>query len=189
MMLRLILSCLVLLAVSGPAIAQIGGQGGPLDISADRLETFDSERRAVFEGNVDAAQGDANLRSDQLEVFFANRGGNGQAGASWGEVERVIATGEVFYVTPDEIARGERAVYELTQETIVMTGNVVLRRGENVITGACLVVDLTTNNSQINAPSCRGETRSTGEPNGRVRAVIVPTRNEDETRADEDAEG
>ncbi|WP_421789851.1 LptA/OstA family protein [Hyphobacterium sp.] len=188
MTLRLILSFFAALLLGGPALAQIGSQGGPLDISAERLETFDQERRAVFTGNVDAAQGDANLRSDRLEVFFANRAGGNEAGASWGEVERVIATGEVFYVTPDEVARGERAVYQLTDETIVMTGNVVLRRGENVITGACLVVDLTTNNSQINAPSCTGEAVASSNGNdGRVRAILNPERNNDPD--DEDAEG
>ncbi|MBI1235402.1 MAG: hypothetical protein GC188_01810 [Alphaproteobacteria bacterium] len=176
-----ILRILILLAATAgmpaSALAQIGAQGGPMDITADRLETFDTERRAIFSGNVDAAQGDANLRSDQLEVFFAQRPGDaGGTGASWGEIDRVIATGEVFYVTPDEVARSQRAVYQLTTSTIVMTGGVVLRRGENVIQGDCLVVDLATNNSQINAPACTGETpEGAATGNGRVRGVFYPS--------------
>lgn len=176
------LRILILMAAAlmpAPALAQIGGQGGPMDISADRLETFDTERRAVFSGNVDAAQGEANLRSDQLEVFFTQRPGTATAaGANWGEIDRVIATGEVFYVTPGEVARSQRAVYQLTTATIVMTGGVVLRRGENVIQGDCLVVDLETNNSRINAPGCTGETPAgTDSGTGRVRGVFYPSGN------------
>jgi lipopolysaccharide export system protein LptA len=186
---RTLILMTALAGLTAPALAQIGGQGGPMDISADRLETFDTERRAVFSGNVDAAQGEANLRSDRLEVFFARRSGNAEStGASWGEVERVIATGDVFYVTPEEVARGEQAVYELTTETIVMTGGVTLTRGRDVITGSCLIVDLETNNSQINAPGCMGgsagATPSTSSSD-RVRFIAFPAGNDDE---DEDAD-
>ncbi|WP_394693089.1 LptA/OstA family protein [Hyphobacterium sp.] len=192
--LRVTILLLALAGLTAPSFAQIGGQGGPMDITADRLETFDAERRAMFSGNVDAAQGEANLRSDALEVFFAPRSGNATGtGASWGEIDRVIATGDVFYVTPNEIARGERAVYQLTAQTIVMTGGVTLRRGENVIEGDCLVVDLETNNSQINAPACRGEAPAgTDQNTGRVRGVFFPATSgsdDDDAGNDADAEG
>jgi len=180
------LRILILMAAAlmpAPALAQIGGQGGPMDIAADRLETFDAERRAVYSGNVDAAQGEANLRSDQLDVFFVQRSGNGGGtGSSWGEIDRVIATGDVFYVTPGEVVRSQRAVYQLTSGTIIMTGGVVLRRGENVIQGDCLIVDLETNNSQINAPACTGETPDgTSSGSGRVRSIFYPSGNSTDT--------
>jgi len=185
---RILILLTAMVGLTGPVMAQIGGQGGPMDISADRLETFDTDRRAMFSGNVDAAQGDANLRSDQLEVFFSQRSGStAGTGASWGEIDRVVATGDVFYVTPEEVARGERAVYQLTTETIIMTGGVTLRRGENVIQGSCLVVDLATNNSQINAPACTGETPANGSPgNGRVRGVFYPAASNNSDDADDD---
>lgn len=191
MILRLIALLSLFTALPAASLAQIGAQGGPMDITAERLETFDAERRAIFSGNVDAAQGDANLRSDNLEVFFAQRSGDSAgAGASWGEIDRVIATGNVFYVTPDEVVRGARAVYELTSETIVMTGDVTLRRGENVITGDCLVVDLATNNSQINAPACTGQAPSSaGQGSGRVRAVFFPSQSDEDDDDGEDADG
>ncbi|MEE2526968.1 LptA/OstA family protein [Hyphobacterium sp. HN65] len=192
MMMRLLALVSLLAGLPAAAMAQIGSQGGPMDITAEHLEVFDTERRAVFSGEVDAAQGDANLRSDRLEVFFAQRtSGSGAGGSSWGEVDRVIATGNVFYVTPDEVARGERAVYELTEETIVMTGNVVLTRGRDVITGNCLVVDLATNNSRVNPPGCGGQAEDAGtDSSGRVRLILYPTSDGDEDDEDGgDAEG
>lgn len=193
--LRMLILMAVAALIPAPALAQIGNQGGPMDISAERLETFDTERRAMYSGNVDAAQGDANLRSDQLEVFFAQRSGNSAgAGSSWGGIDRVIATGDVFYVTPGEVARSQRAVYQLTTATIIMTGGVVLRRGENVIQGDCLIVDLETNNTQINAPACAGETPAgTGSGSGRVRSILYPsgtsTDTDDDDTDDAGAEG
>ncbi|WP_420434777.1 LptA/OstA family protein [Hyphobacterium sp.] len=189
MIFRFVIFFALLLGLPAAAFGQIGSQGGPMDISADNLEVFDSERRAVFSGEVDAAQGDANLRSDRLEVFFAARSGaTSGTGASWGEVDRVIATGDVFYVTPDEVARGNRAVYELTTDTIVMTGGVTLTRGRDVITGSCIIVDLETRNSQINSPACMeaaGED-STTETSGRVRFIAFPS-DDDETADTDDA--
>ena len=56
---------------AAPASAQIGKNGGPVDIESDQLQVIDAERKAVFSGNVDAQQGDARLKSRVLTVFFA----------------------------------------------------------------------------------------------------------------------
>ncbi|WP_421788501.1 LptA/OstA family protein [Hyphobacterium sp.] len=199
MITRFLVFAALMLGMPAAALGQIGTQGGPLDITAEQGQVFDSERRAVFIGNVDAAQGDANLRSDRLEVFFSARTGQtGGVGSGWRNVNRVVASGNVFYVTPDEVARGEHAVYELTTETITMTGGVTLTRGRDVITGSCIIVDLATRNSQINSPDCMeaaGEDVTTSD-NGRVRFIAFPSGNDegeedsDEPAAsDEDAEG
>ena len=167
---------LVLLAlITVPAEAQIGRQGGPMDITSDRLEVIDEENKAIFSGNVDAAQGDTRLRADQIEVFFSENSGSSSATGGFGDVQRVLATGDVFYVTPSEVARGNRALYQITTETITMTGDVVLTRGENVITGSCLVANLVTGRSQINPPSCADGQVSATIPTGRVRAVLFPS--------------
>ncbi|MEE2565225.1 LptA/OstA family protein [Hyphobacterium marinum] len=189
MMSRLCLALAALAMFAASAEAQIGRQGGPMDITSDRLEVIDAESRAIFSGNVDAAQGDTRLRADEIQVFFDQNSRSAASAASgFGEVQRVIATGEVFYVTPEEVARGDRAVYQIATETITMTGNVVLTRGENVITGSCLVADLATGRSQVNPPQCGG---SDGEPAttsaGRVRAVLFPSSSgEEENESDGD---
>ncbi len=66
---RLFAILVLLTFASTTAQAQIGRQGGPMDITSDRLEVIDAENKAVFSGNVDAAQGDTRLRADQIEVF------------------------------------------------------------------------------------------------------------------------
>ena len=49
----------------------------------------------------------------------------------------------MFYVTPDLKANGDLGVYVAATDTITMTGNVVLVRGEDVAKGERLDINLT----------------------------------------------
>lgn len=128
------------LALSPAAFGQTApmtpGQG-PVDISADRGEVFDREGRLVYQGDVNVVRGDARLRADRVEAFFTRRENGG-----FGPIQRIIAEGEVYYVTPEEIARGDQGIYDLEAGTIELTGSVVLTQGCNVSTGERLVADL-----------------------------------------------
>lgn len=126
-----------------------------VDISSDRQEILDQDDRALFVGNVNAIRGDTRLRADEAEAFLARNAQTGQR-----RIERIVARGDVFYVTPAETARGDRGVYDLDTETITLTGGVVLTQGCNVSTGQELVINLRT-----------GISRLTGG-NGRVRSLF-----------------
>ena len=130
---------------------------GPLDISAARGEVFDAEGRVVYTGDVNVIRGETRLRADRVEAFFNRADGGG-----FSDLERIIATGEVFYVTPGEIARGDRGVYDLTTGRITLTGSVVLTQGCNVSTGERLEADLEGGAAQL----------SGGDTNQRVRSVF-----------------
>ena len=157
---------LAMAAAAGP----FGGGNTPIDISADQLEVLDAESRAVWRGNVEAAQGTSRLRTPVLNIFYAPRGSGGQAvpGGGGGEIRRMEAEGPVYYVTPEQNARGDHAVYEAGTNTMVMTGNVVLVQGKNVVQGERLVVDTRTNKATLTTSS-----RGVNQP-GRVRGVFYP---------------
>lgn len=148
------------------ALAQTGAISppgdGPLDISADDLDVFDRENRIVYSGDVNAVRGDTRLRADRIEVFFEPA-----AGAGFGSVTRMHATGEVFYVTPTEVIRADRGVYDFSEGQIVLTGGVVLTQGCNVSTGERLTANLDTGVSQLAGSEEEGQ---------RVRSVFFPER-------------
>lgn len=128
------------LAFTGAGLGQLaprGGASGQIDISAENLSAVDPEGRVVYEGDVNAVRGDTRLRADRLEVFFTRREGGG-----FGPIRRILANGDVFYITGAEIARGDSGVYDLEAETITLEGSVVLTQGCNVSTGERLVADL-----------------------------------------------
>lgn len=160
-------TCLVGVA----AHAQIAGGGGPIDVTADSLEMIDAEKRAVWRGSVDASQGPNRLTADVLNVYFSGQPSGPQAagggmGKNWGDVQRMVAEGRVFFMSPQQTARGSHAVYEVVPDTITMTGDVVVVQGENVVRGEKLVIQVKTGNASFVA----AET-GRNKPN-RVRAVI-----------------
>ncbi|GLK53156.1 LptA/OstA family protein [Maricaulis virginensis] len=164
--------------LTSASLAQIGDSRLPLDIEADHSELFNPENRAVWTGNVNVVQGTSSLRADRIEVFFDGQStGSGPTG-NLGNIERIVATGNVFYTTPEQRARGDRGVYLLAEETITLTGDVVITQGEDVFTATRFVTDLVTGNSSF------GEAGD-GE---RVRMVIHP-RGNDETAAPDEGDG
>jgi lipopolysaccharide export system protein LptA len=77
---------------------------------------------------------------------------------------RLVYEGDVNAVRGDEIARGDRGVYDLEAETITLEGSVVLTQGCNVSTGERLVADL-------DGGAARLSGGGTGD-NERVRSVF-----------------
>ena len=157
---------------AAPAHAQLSEGGGPVSYSANNLEYFDSEHRLVLVGDVDIVQNDARLRADRITLYFSGSSGapaavgTAQQGLGSGDIERMIAEGEVYYVRPSQSARGNRAVYEISQDSVTFSGNVVVASDENVIRGDTLVLQI-------------GSRRTTIRPQAgqRVRGVFVPSNN------------
>lgn len=149
-------------AASGQAAPQPSGEG-PIDISAAQFEGFDREGRIVYEGDVNAVRGGTRLRADRVEVFFTRRDGGG-----FGPIQRILATGNVFYITGAEIARGDSGVYDLEGGVLTLEGAVVLTQGCNVSTGERLVADLDGGSARLSGGASGGTSRD----GDRVRSVF-----------------
>jgi len=166
-------------ALATPAQAQLSENGGPVSYSADTLEYFDAERRLVLVGDVDVVQDDARLRADRLTLYFAQSAqpaaqpaaapADGAAappaGLGSGDIERMIAEGEVYFVRPQQSARGNRAVYDTSADTVTFTGNVVVASTDNVIRGETMVLRIGSRQTTIRpAPGqrVRGVLQSSG---------------------------
>ncbi len=152
-----------------PAHAQLSEGGGPVSYSANNLEYFDSERRLVLVGDVDIVQNDARLRADRITLYFSGTsgspaaGGGATQGLGSGDIERMIAEGEVFYIRPAQDARGDRAVYDVRQDSVTFSGNVIVMSEENVIRGETLVLHISSRQTVIRPQAGQ-----------RVRGVFVP---------------
>lgn len=159
-----------LLAGAG-AQAQISSEGGPIYIDSERTESFENERKVVLVGNVEIQQGTARLRSNTVTINFApRRAGAGSGIASgFGEVETMTAEGEVFYLTPELKAKGDRAVYDRVSDTITMTGNVALLRERDVAEGQTLKLEIANRRTTLFGGT------------GRARMVIEPSSQPAET--------
>jgi lipopolysaccharide export system protein LptA len=145
-------------AIGAPAAAQVATNSkAPVDVTADNLETSNSGCTYTWTGNAEALQDKARLRADKLviinEVGKSKPGkatsSSGNAG-NCGDMERLEAHGNVFYVTTDgQRVRANDGVYLAGSTTITMTGDVVAVRGQSVLRGDKMIFNTDTGQGQV----------------------------------------
>ena len=132
-------------------------RGKPVRIQAGSLEVRDKDKQAVFSGNVQVVQGDTTMRCKTLAVFYesdpskpgvpaAKAGPEGQQ-----QIRRMEAKGGVVVTQKDQVATGDTAEFDVRTNTITLSGNVVVTRGQDVLKGKRLVVNLTSGVSTVEA--------------------------------------
>ena len=139
---------------------------GPVEITSDQLEVRQKENIAIFTGNVVAIQGDMNLKSDRMTVYYRNSGETAEGKES---VSRIDVDGHVFITNPSETASGDKGIYDVDKNEIRLLGNVTLTRGESVVRGNALIYDMDSGKSVM---------ADTGGSK-RVRALFVPNKKGD----------
>lgn len=165
------------LAQSKPAAADQGfaGFGGanskePIKIDSDRLDVFDKDKKAIFDGNVIAVQGETTMRCKTLTVFYEQGVGGQASGGSAAKtgdgdngVRRLECAGPMTVISKDQIATANNAIYDKAEQKVYLNGNAKLTQGENVTTGDRLIYDLANSRASVER-----------KPGQRVRALLVP---------------
>jgi len=154
---------------------------GPIDITADNGTLVNSTCEATWSGAAEALQGNSRLRANVIKAFLKKKppGAGAQPGpagagnpSDCGATERIEADGNVYYVTPDQVAHGDHAVYSADLDQIVMTGNVIVVQGagekRSVVRGDKMTIHVSTREVTIDSIA-----QGRGVP-GRVRGVFYP---------------
>lgn len=141
--------------------------GAPIEIEADELKVEDQSSKATFVGNVVVVQGDSQLKTRKLVVFYdGSAAGGGATSAATGgqDISRLEAYGSVYIKSKDQTATGDQANFDMKSEIMVMTGQqVTLTQGPNQVVGNKLTVNLKTGKADLEAPS-----------SGRVKVRLQP---------------
>lgn len=176
------LIALALAAGGGPAHAQISPTtNGPIDITSDSGDFSNSTCESTWRGSAEALQGQSRLRADVIRAYLKPKAGGAKAPPSTGspdtqiscgQTDRIEADGNVFYVTPDEVARGDHAVYTADDDLIIMTGDVIVLQGKNVVRGDKLTIHVKARQALMDS-----DAHGRGTP-GRVRGVFYPSQNQ-----------
>jgi lipopolysaccharide export system protein LptA len=155
----------------------------PIRIESISLEVRDKERIATFIDNVKLVQGDTTLECRRLVVYYdeepapASTKGkpqakstlmSGPADGGQQQIRRLEAKGGVVVTQKDQVATGDHGVYEMKTNSIVLTGNVVMTRGQDVVSGDKLYVDMTTGLYRVESKA------PTPGQGGGVRALFNP---------------
>ncbi len=166
----ILLTSLSLYAQAQVALTKSHDSTLPVEITADSLEVLQAEDKAIFSGTVQAKQGDLDIRSSRMTVFYKK---SGQKNESQGRVSKVEIDENVFISTPNEVAKGDKGIYDVDDGIISLEGNVTLTSGKNIVKGSKLVYNLKTGQSKmVNTGSTNSAKPDKKE---RVTGVFVPS--------------
>ena len=149
--LAILLGCVGLASAEPTSALKGHDSNAPVDVSADRMEVQDRADRAVMAGNVHVKQQELTLDTARLTIAYTN-------GSGGLKMQRLDAAGGVVVKSPSETARGAFGVYDLDRKLITLVGGVELQRQQSRISGARLVIDLTTGRAVVDggAPGLDG---------------------------------
>jgi len=127
----------------------------PIEITSERLDFDYRNRRTLFRGGVQVKQGDIVMKSDTLVVKY-------QEVDDQQKLSEVAAEGHVTITQGARRATGDRAVFEQSTRTLVLTGNARLEEGSNQLNGDTIIVYPDESRMEV-----KGQ-------NSRVKLVIFP---------------
>jgi lipopolysaccharide export system protein LptA len=120
-----------------------------------------------FSGNVVAKREDGVIHADSLKVFFvqaktteakASKTGDGNS------IDRIEASGNVVYEAEDRKAFADKAVYRMSDETLVLTGKAPrVETGQSFVTGRKITLERNTRKVLVE-----------GGADNRVEALLNP---------------
>lgn len=130
----------------------------PIRVSARTLEWDHRGHKATFHQEVVVRQQDMEMHSDDLIIYFNEDDS---------DITHLVAKGNVRIIQKDRRASCEEAVYDRSQNRLVLEGNPVIRQGQNEVRGKRVIFFLAENRSVVE-----------GGEGGRVKVTLVPEKGE-----------
>ena len=113
----------------------------PIEIVADTMEWNKQLGQAIAIGNAKAIQGESIIKADKI-IAVLNKTDNQK-------ITKLLASGNVVFLKDKQLATGDKAIYHLEQDKVIITGNVKLERDNNIVKGEKLIIDFITGLSKI----------------------------------------
>lgn len=135
----LVISLLWASALHAQAVKASPAATDMVDIEADRLDVHTTKGTATFRGNVRAVRTDVTVRADSITLTYDQ---------NTRKVALLIAEGNVSIQWKDREATCSRVEYRLAAEVMVLTGNVLITRGKERLSGQKVTLDLK-NDTQV----------------------------------------
>ncbi|MBW2707856.1 MAG: lipopolysaccharide transport periplasmic protein LptA [Deltaproteobacteria bacterium] len=137
---------------------------GPMVIKSKILEADDKKRKIIFAGGVEAKRDDFTVLCEKLVVLYEKPSAQEETEKVSARIDRIVATGAVKIIRAEGgVATGEKAVYYQKGEKLVLTGNPVVKQGEDFVEGDVITLFLKEDRSIVESAKDK-----------KVRAVIFP---------------
>jgi len=134
-----------------------------ITIDSDSFQADLNGKTGTWSGNVVVVQDDTKMRANTVRMTTVN-----------GKADKIMASGNVVVDSPKTgTVTGDNGVYNVVPRTVLMTGNVVMKKGKDVMRGAQLTVNLVTGQAVLGG-GVKGQVAGQAQTNTRVQAVFTP---------------
>ncbi len=137
----------------------------PIAVNADSFSADLQGETGTYSGNVLVVQGAIRLRADEVIVAAPD-----------GRATRMEARGGIVIESPSGTATGSLAIYDISTQTVRLTGNVVLTNDANVMRGNVLEIRIADGRATLS-----GGEAADGQEQGQGRVQGLFVRPEDES--------
>jgi lipopolysaccharide export system protein LptA len=155
--------------------------GAPLVIECDRiLDANLTAQQTTWRGNVRVFDPQFDLYCEVLTLRFTTNRSNGAAagrGTNTARIQGIVAETNVFLVTKDIMAFGDRAVYTATNEALVLHGNpAMVGTEQGSVVSAMIVFERRADGVHLSAPSTNTTTLEGAGPGNFLNEAIRTNR-------------
>ena len=136
----------------------------PLIIKSKVLEVNNEQKVVTFEGDVNAETDDFVMECQKMLVYYDSLPTQESAGKVKTRITKIVATGQVKINRANGgMATAEKAVYYQNDEEVILTGNPVVKQGNDFVEGDRIIVFIKENRSIVESSEDK-----------KVRAIIFP---------------
>ncbi len=94
------------------------GKTTPVNVTADKLSYMDSDRKAIFSGDVIVKGAEMTMNADRVQVILLPRGNQVNS-----QLDRIVADGDINIRQADRKAMGNQLVYTAQDGKVVLTAS------------------------------------------------------------------
>jgi lipopolysaccharide transport protein LptA len=123
-------------------------QQGPLDFRCDAMQVYTKPNRTVCTGNVVVRRSDLLVCCDKFE---------GVANDDW-QWQKLVCVDDVRAQRGEETMWSDRAEFEPNTSDLVLTGRPMVKRGQSIIEGDKVTVNVKDDRARVTKPRGRLET-------------------------------
>ena len=144
----------------------------PITIEADHMSSLEENNNVLFKGNVDAAQADVRIQSDEMTVYYTPaKDGKKQ------EVKRLKCIGNVEITKGEFLGTGKIMNYLAKERKIILSGDAKAWQGTNFVSGKTIIYYLDEKRSEVIGDRPGGTFDSDSgkkKKSSRVKATLTP---------------
>jgi lipopolysaccharide export system protein LptA len=139
----------------------------PIYITSDWMEVDQNKSTITYKGRVVTVQADMTMRSETLTAYYD---------PEMKQMKQIVAEGKVNATQGNRVATGEKAVFDNKEKTVTLTGNPVMRQGNNQVSGIKVIYFVE-----------QDRATAEGDEKIRVRATIFPEEMQQQDKGDSTA--